>query len=181
MNACELFKYVFKDLEKIDSPQASEYEMLRAATLLRQLLLDGAPLIHIVNEKLKLPIHFPVCGIEYVKTVFGLNPDNYKAIESIHTSTRISGDGPTLLSLSDFLSTQVLITNGSIQTIEIVIKHEAIILGGVHFGIQEYNERLETAYINDDITSFDLSISAQELKPIVRVTMDGLRPLYSAL
>lgn len=180
MNACELFKHVYKDLEEIDS-QASEYEMLRAATLLRQLLLDGAPLIHIVNEKLKLPLRFPVCGIEYVKTVFDLNPDNYQALDSIHTSTRISGDGPKLLSLSDFLSTPVSITNGSIQTIEIVIKHAAIILGGVHFGIPKYNEQLEPSYTNDDITSFGLPISAQQLKPIVRVTLDGLKPLYCAL
>lgn len=180
MNACELFKRVYEDLEEIDS-QASEYEMLRAATLLRQLLLDDAPLIHRANEKLKLPLSFPVCGIEYVKTVFGLNPDNYIALESIHTSTRISGDGPNLLSLSDFLSTPVLITNGSIQTIEIVIKHAAIILGGVHFGIPVYNERLEPAYMNDNITSFDLPISVQQLKPIIRVTLDGLRPLYCNL
>ena len=180
MNACELFKHVYKDLEEIDS-QASEYEMLRAATLLRQILLDGAPLIHIVNEKLKLPLRFPVCGIEYVKTVFELNPDNYQALDSIHTSTRISGDGPRFLSLSDFLSTPVMITNNSIQTIEIVIKHAAIILGGVHFGIPKYNEQLEPAYTNDDITSFSLPISAQQLKPIVRVTLDGLKPLYCAL
>jgi hypothetical protein len=108
MNACELFKYVYEDLEEIDS-QASEYGMLRASTLLRQLLLDGAPLIHIVNENLKLPILFPVCGVEYVKTIFELNPDNYQALDSIHESTRVSGDGPELLNLSDFLSTQVLI------------------------------------------------------------------------
>jgi len=180
MNACDLFKHVYKDLEKIDS-RASEYEMLRAATLLRQLLLDGAPLIHIANERFKLSIHFPVCGIEYVKTVFELNPDNYHALDSIHASTRISGDGPKLLNLSEFLSTPVLITNGSIQTIEIVIKHAAIILGSVHFGIPKYNEQLEPAYTNGDITSFGLSINAQQLKPIVRVTLDGLRPLYSTL
>lgn len=180
MNACELFKHVYEDLEEIDS-QASEYGMLRASTLLRQLLLDGAPLIHIVNENLKLPILFPVCGVEYVKTIFELNPDNYQALDSIHESTRVSGDGPKLLSLSDFLSTQVLIINGSIQTIEIVIKHAAIILGGVHFGIPKYNEQLKPSYTNDDITSFGLPISAQQLKPIVKVTLDGLNPLYCAL
>jgi hypothetical protein len=82
MNACELFKHVYEDLEEIDS-QASEYGMLRASTLLRQLLLDGAPLIHIVNENLKLPILFPVCGVEYVKTIFELNPAPFCMLDEV--------------------------------------------------------------------------------------------------
>jgi hypothetical protein len=53
-----LFLETLRDLEARSAGGATEYEVLRSAVLLRQLLLDQSPLLHQVNRDRKIPITF---------------------------------------------------------------------------------------------------------------------------
>ena len=60
MDPDQLFLKTLSDLERRTGSEASEYDVLRSSALLRQLLLDGSPLVHQVNRHRRLTLVFRV-------------------------------------------------------------------------------------------------------------------------
>ena len=77
MEANLLFLQTLRDLrERVES--GTQYDMVRATALLRQLLLDDSPLVHQVNKVFQLKLRFEVCGRRYTESVLKLNPPENK-------------------------------------------------------------------------------------------------------
>ena len=80
MDVDRLLLETLDDLETRTWPEASEYDLLRAAALLRELLLDASPLVHQVNRAAQIPLRFrfhakpPEPGREF-EIWLGLDPN----------------------------------------------------------------------------------------------------------
>lgn len=175
MNSSDLFVEVYLDLERLVL-QADEYSMLRASGLMRQLLLDGDRLVHIVNRKHKINISFPVCGRAFGQHVLKNSPSTYMRLNGIHRSGSMS-QHEELISLDKFLSEPLLKFHDDLYSVKDVISHAANTLGGVHLGSPKTNKGKTLSNANESVTVFDLGISAVQLKPIGLIVLDGLAEL----
>ena len=175
-----LFLKRLDDLEKA-SKSKDMYEILDLSRILRQLLLDGTPLIDQINREYKLKILFRItdcnplegCGKGFPKPKvalaavgLGLDPDtdslNRKIIE---------------IDKNAFLKRIILIRWGKEFTIRDIIKFEANAMGAIH--LDKPNKEIEgvadigglTVRIND------LRISSVQLVVISKVVLKALKPL----
>src|SRR5438094_6089576 len=69
MTADELFLFAVDDLEGRTQLGQGEYDALMMAALLRKLLIDDTPLIHVVNRERRLALRFRVTDIGPPKSV----------------------------------------------------------------------------------------------------------------
>jgi len=102
----ELFIAKLMELERYLAA-GDDYSMLRAAALLRQLLLDSAPLSHRVNRNAKLKLRFTICGRRYREVVLVDGPVFYSALGGIHKSRPMPHQAEDV-ALDQLLTTPVL-------------------------------------------------------------------------
>ena len=77
MDPDQLFLKTLSDLERRTGSEASEYDVLRSSALLRQLLLDGGPLVHQVNRHRRLTLVFRVNVREPTWRRVGSDPPSF--------------------------------------------------------------------------------------------------------
>lgn len=179
MDAGELFLETLRDLERYVA-EANDYSMLRASGLLRQLLVDKHALMHQVNRAHMFKLRFPVCGRAYRETVLADAPIFYSALGGIHSS----GAFPHQLeevSLDRFLATQVLKLGDQLLTIADLISISANVLGGIHKGDPATEKEQALAEFSRSVTAGGRALNAAQLKPIILVVLDALRPLREAV
>jgi hypothetical protein len=157
-----------------------DYAMLRAAALLRQLLIDGAPLVHQANRSHRLKLRFPVCGRQYAELVLADGPVFYSALGGIHRSGP-RGHQVELFSLDEFLAAKVLKLGSHILTIGDLISISANVLGGVHKGTPNTEKEQALELFNKVVIAFGHPISAAQMKPVVLVALEALEPLAEAV
>lgn len=169
-----LFLETLDDLETRIRQEASEYDLLRAAALLRELLLDDSPLVHQVNRTTKIPLRFhlrvkmPEPGNRF-EIWLGLDP-NAEVDVPIHEVGVKELLGTSLV----FLPTASL-TTGQIVTLA------ANVRGGVHRGKPKdpAHEAFETFRLK--LRHGDMPLELLLVVEISKVVPAGLEPLRSAV
>ncbi len=176
MDAKALLLKTISDIESRVSA-GSYYDLLRAAGLLRQLLLDENPLVHAANRSLRVKLEFkvlPACDLDSIAT------------PTWHC-TDISGVGltapPGILSVpfKGFLSTKCGSFEGTSFSVKDVIKSCANTCGGVHLGKARTVEDRDMLDMNKVCEVNGMPAATMMLLGIVRVTCDGLKPLIVAV
>lgn len=169
-----LFLESLHDLERV-IVAPTRYELLRAAGILRQLFLDGNPLVHVVNRAHRLSLEFPTTKpSEPVVPGYRKHWQNPDSSLAAPTSIQIR-------SFDQFLAYPCLKLEGRTGTIADIIRANANVKGGVHLGTAKTPE---DALILEWDQLFELmgeEASIHALVGIVRAALDGLRPLVAQI
>jgi hypothetical protein len=178
MNPIPLFIGTIEDLEARIKP-GTEYDLVRASGLLRQLLLDEKPLIHLVNRQTKQKLYF-----ERKKW-----PDSNPEIGKLQLQSPEPDDQiPRIkVGLDPFLSTVVLLYHQHAYTIKDIIKTIGNIQGGVHKDEPKQNK--DACLEGEQFTSFkfgmenstSMDMAKLLIKPIAKVTLRAVYPIRSVL
>jgi hypothetical protein len=176
MEAEDLFLERCGQIERLLASH-TEIELLDLAGLLRQLLLDGTPLVHKVNNyglKLKFEVG-----------LFRQPPDKHTAVlileDGLDPDTRPPRSPSKEVNLDGFLEHTIIVTAGKAYSVSDVIKFAANVSGGVHHvenpkGAQKVLSRFSMLY-----SLGGLPAGVRQLKAICRVTLKGLSPLIAAV
>lgn len=173
-----LFLETLRDLESRCGGGATEYEVLRSAVLLRQLLLDESPLVHQANRDRKIPITFRVNVRQPIWKIAGSPPPEVWAKQD-GLDPETAGAAPEIadIKLSGFLSRVIVISHGVELTVRDVIQQVANILGGVHAGVEQDQRELALAAVSDAFVIGGLDPVTRSLEAVGRVVVRALRPL----
>lgn len=154
--------------------EGATYALIRASGLLRQLLLDGHPLVERVNRKYR-------CKLKFVVLEPGEAPvqpdEEWRSVDPFI----LPGVATLALTRQQFLATQVLRVGSDSVSVADVIKACANAKGGVHFGEPDGREQ-ELLLGWEKTNQFNrLEPSLVLLAGICRVTLIALFPLVSAI
>lgn len=177
MNDEEFFLNTLVDLREKFHREDS-YSTIKAAGLLRQLLLDDSPLIHLVNRKYNLKILFTVCGRKRAERQFKRVNVFYSALSMIHLSGS-QGHTAEKVVLDTFLSMKVIKNKDQELTVRDVLTQVAYADGGSHRGkLKITNEKApalsDLSRVENGSTS---SINWEQMRPIIMIVLDALAPL----
>ena len=169
-----LFLGRFADIEQRVA-QDDPYETLQIAALLRQLLLDGNPLLDQVNRAHRLIIRYEVAIYELPPLIAermiwavqdGLDPD-----------TKPRQQGRKLISRDEFLATVVAQYGDTRYSVKDIIQCAAHVLGAVHAGSPKTVEEELLAQMNKHFHVGGYPIVLRSLKAIARICLKAWRPL----
>ncbi len=149
----------------------TRYDVIRAAALLRQLLLDRTPLVHVANRTYNAKIEFEV--IDY-RDPPPLSPQfHWHNLDSSY----FPGAKTIILNLEGLLKAPCLELEGITATVHDLIRACANCKGGVHLGSARTSE--ENALIDWDrsITLIGEEPSLLAIAGLCRVVLKGLQPL----
>jgi hypothetical protein len=168
MHDDELFLRTIQDLsQKVNV--GDEYDWLRASALVRQLLIDGHPLVGRVNRVYGLKLRFEV-------------PDASDAVDE-HTMVFMAGD--TLLGVlpmrtvnrDGFLAAPLIYVRGRWFTTREIVDTVANALGGVHKGDLTAGSQQELSALNAAIQVLGGGAATAQIRGIGHMTIRGLKPL----
>jgi|SRR5438132_8135897 len=170
-----LFVRVCRDLEK-RLRSVDEYEVLKSSGLLRQLLLDDAPLVHRANKNYKLDIEFEITDFQPPTS------DQRKILlwniaDGLDPQTCRPGRGNRKVRLEDFLRLVVLRSGDTSFTIKDLIKFEANVMGGIHAGSPRTETEQHLRMITDMYSIQGIPGCLRQLKAIARVVLKAVDPL----
>lgn len=177
MNPDKLFIRSLDDLH-LSINSGDEYEVLRAAGILRQLFLDGsASLVDQVNRNHRLQLLFQVIPPGFPHIAGFPEPDIWSAVDSIDPRLSSKMNTATNFKRDPFLGLRLGRVHGQDYSVADIIKFAANIAGGVHAGspkdaTSQNLEKLQEVYVFSE-----LSIPLQHLRSIGRVVLEALRPL----
>lgn len=145
-----LFLETLQDLETRSAGRATEYEVLRSAVLLRELLLDESPLVHQVNRDRKVPITFRANVSDPIWEIAGSPPPSFWARQDGFDPDTAAMRAPQIadLDLPAFLSQVIIVRRGTELTVKDVIRQVAHVLGGVHAGSAQEAEEHALAEVS---------------------------------
>lgn len=178
-----LFRSVYEDLARRVREPVSEYDLLGAAALLRQLLLDGNPLMHQVNRERRLPLRFEVNNNRPEFPPDLPQPDVHLILDGIAPTLATVTAGTVEVKLDGFLAWPLMLINGEAVDVHRLIDHVAHVLGAVHAGEPASATDRALAEAAGSVVR-DLvggNIAIRGLRGIGEVTLAGLRPLYEAV
>lgn len=175
----ELYLRTIEDLEnRLAKPD--EYNVIRAAALLRHLLIDGPPLLHTANRRLQLKLvwrEFQVVSMHDIGT-WGVAWD---------TGQNPHFPSNNFVKLDAFLASKCLFVGQHLYSVCDLIKVWANVRGGVHIGKPDEKEKAvdsadaTTLYVHSGEEEFVLSVSGYGMAKIGGVVIEGLQPLTEAL
>jgi hypothetical protein len=185
LNHAALFLHTLAEIEEAGVSRA-DFKILRASASLRQLLLDGTPLVDAVNRELRIKFRFEVddcfgdpalqkliketCPIFYA-TLDALDPD-FPPRRYVTRKT---------LTKDQLLSQRVILFKENYYTVHEVIDQCAHVLGGVHLGEPKTPSQFGLDQASKELPFTGFSIPIQQLISILRVVAKGLEPLKTAL
>jgi hypothetical protein len=190
VDAQQLFLATLDDLSaRLQDPE-DEYKMLRAAGLVRQLLLDKHPLMHKVKKDHRVKIRFRVTQHP---ARMGLFVDDRGVAHALPEGSMwfiLDGLDPARfpeypveeLDLSHFLSVPTMKVRSGEVTVRDVIRHAAHAESGVHHGAAE-SPRIAAAcgLLRVDIDGKQRSAAAVAMKGIISVVLAAMEPLKVAV
>lgn len=157
------------------------YHQLNMARLVRQLLIDGTPLLNLTNRYYKLPIRFIIGDI-------GPAPGGLEPIPGIYAD-----DVPDLNSfppgyylhpykIGGFLASSQMMLAGQGFSVREIVKYVANHYGGVHLSpyLQDEDDQL-LARFNDSVNVGGDGIVLNRIDQIARITLHALSPLMKAI
>lgn len=182
MDRSGLLLRVMEDLRARVAHPDDEYGMLRAAALVRQLLLDSPSLMDVVNKPYRLKIRFAVNRV-----VDEVPPGSYWAVlDGLSPDIATSGYTVDIMDRRHFIQVQTLKMpgpNGTIRaTVKDLIRVAAHVEGGVHVGdFESERERLLATTLKLNINGRDVTYAAKTMRAIGTITIRALVPLEEAV
>jgi hypothetical protein len=182
----ELFIESLADLrDRISEP--SRYDNLKASAILRQLLVDDYPLLHLVNREYHHKTLFITRQLEYVeplKVIDGqVQPGMIINIEKIVPLENELEENLEKLSIDQFLRKKCLIYNQYVYNVIDIIKINANIQGGVHAGApRKDNEHAAIELANLKIligfnNGAQVSVITGLIPPVAQIVIKSLEPI----
>lgn len=177
MNSDNLFLRSLDDLH-LSINSGDEYEVLRAAGILRQLFLDGsASLVDKVNRNHKLQLRFRVNKPSFSCVADVPKPDVWSAVDSIDPRRSLNLNTATDLKRDAFLRLCLGRVQGQDYLVVDIIKFTANVAGGIHAGSpkdakEKALEKLRGLYVFSE-----LNILLMHLRSIGRIVLEALHPL----
>jgi len=171
MNHTRHFEELLQDLQ-VQIASGAEYDLISSSRILRQLLLDGDALLHLVNRELRASPSFRVNSRQGNLSSGWINTNIYWSDESVAYKD---------LGLQQFLAFSVAVVNERDVTVREIIKYAAIVLGGVHFKIDKGGEYEIIARIHNERDAGGFSPVLKALKEIGAITRDALIPVRDLL
>lgn len=168
-----LFETVRDINERLQRP--THYSLIRSAGMLRQLFLDGAPLVSQVNRHYKVKIEFELIPFDHD---LSLTPETH------WTSIDPDDHPPRVIdrySVQQFLKQRCLIHKGRDFTVLQIIHFFAHVRGGVHSGKAKTDHDKDMIALEDAMRFGGLSTADSAMKGIARVALRGLVPLLTAM
>ncbi|MBL4578516.1 MAG: hypothetical protein COA57_09955 [Flavobacteriales bacterium] len=174
VNPQDLFVRKYNELRFLKR-EMGKYETLKAGAILRHLLIDGSPLLHLANKKFSLKAKFevdntllpniaPNARILFVGTKIG----KLKLQYSISLRT---------LKIGQFLKLELLKIENQKFTVVEIIKYAANKKGGVHFGNKDSSEdELEKL-----LAKVDYPVLQHSVFEISNIVLIALNPLKEAI
>lgn len=163
--------------------RTNPYNSIRISALIRQLLIDGTPLIHIANRDPKLKIRFTVDAAG--DSALELPPDVSRRIDSETNIFRIAlaeDSDPAIVDIDTFLSLPCAESNGEDVTVREITKFIANKGGGVHSTYDPLESQdSKCADLLSTYRMVGVSTSALLMRQIAYVVLDGVKELYDAL
>lgn len=179
----KLFVNSVIELEERFSKQ-TEYDVLKASGLIRQLLVDSNPLVAQVNRTYKLKIKFKVVKpYKFDSTNIDSDGTKWNSLCSImmFISPGKSSDFVELLSKDDFFKYKILTHHETEFTVLDVIKICANKYGGIHREDIKEGKSLELDRMSS-LIKFNGSKSVfHAMHGIIEVCLDSLEPLKNAI
>ncbi len=168
MNDDELFLRTIDDLSKKIN-LGTPYDWLRGSALVRQLLIDGYPLVDRVNHDPRLTLVFDV-------------PDASGAVDE-HTLALLAGDAllgvhpRRTVDRKGFLATPLIYVKGRWYTVHEIVDTVAHALGGVHKGDPKGDSQNELAALNASVEVLGGGAATTQIRGIGHITIVGVKPL----
>lgn len=166
---------------------AREYEALMIAPLLRKLLLDGRPLVDLVNRARRLPIRYPV---QYWPILSGSAAPGVAVDVAPGEGRQLAVADPAVVSilLDEFIDTHdmtkdamlakpVMSWNGQRITARELIRHAAHVEGAVHVSEPTDERERMLADLGRDLRYREYPGALVCLASVGRVVLLGVAPL----
>jgi hypothetical protein len=149
---------------------ASEYDLLRAAALLRELLLDDSPLVHQVNRAIQVPLRFRL----RVKT---LEPGQ-EFLFWLGIDPNATVDAPIReVGLKEFLGTVLVFLPSSKITVGQVVTLAANVRGGIHRGRPKDPAHQAFESFRLKFRHGEMPLELLFVVEIAKIVLTGLEPL----
>lgn len=175
----ELFVRRFDELK--ESIQAvDDYNLLKIAAILRQLLLDEQPLVHKAIRETEIRPIFKVNLASRMDDI-PIKPAIHVMGAGLDPLSMPSKKGAENLTLEQFVSRVVIIRGDAEITVRHLIKFAANKAGGVHFDLHREDEYLEVDIVLKELAKLGVHGLTVTLQAIGRVTLASLSPLRKAL
>jgi hypothetical protein len=173
VNADELFLGTLQDLGERIKPGLPAYDVLMSAALVRKLLLDDTPLVHLVNQHRKIRLRF---RINNRKPPSDPTPIFWSLQDGLDPNTAHRSE-PIDVTLDRLLSTPVFLVDGKFLTIKNVVLYVANIIGAVHKSSARTEEALTLEQVSTSLQIGGYDPAVRTLQAISRVVIAGLEPL----
>jgi hypothetical protein len=172
-----LFIRILEDIEKRVGLTES-YEILQISGLLRQLFVDGEPLVHKVNRTYRKNIRFEI--VDHHLSSLIREASFYTVQDGLDPMTAMDRNPLIQVGFDAFLSTTLIIVDQVEYSVRSVIKYQANVMGGIH--TLPPDKRESALQAADALMRIGgLRPSLRQLKSIARVALRGLHPLREAI
>lgn len=177
----ELFVRRYDDLVRgIES--TDDYELLKLAAGLRQLLLDEEPLLHRANRSRRLKIRFRVNRVDAASGLLDIIPDGVlfhaQGLDPLIFQTKVGAEEKTL---DQFLSQNLIESRSGAVSVSDIIKFSANKIGGVHFDTKRSEDEARVERLLATMSQFGAHSLAIALRTITSIVLVGLRPLRDSI
>ncbi len=173
-------RFFLETLLDIDTKVAAgdSYQLIRAAGLLRQVVLDGEPLVHKANRAHRLKLTFSVLDPDQYPPSIG--PELLVFWRNLDPSP-FPGGQIVSIDLARLLSSNILWYAKTWATVRDVIKACANAKGGIHFGKPEGPAQEVVLQFDRELVGVSGEPSLMALSGLCRIILNGVRPLVSAV
>lgn len=169
----ECFLSTVADLDR-KLVEGSHYSLIRAAGLLRQLLLDQVPLVEEINRTHRISLHFEVVDYNHVPPI--AFDHHWRFIDPPEP-----GRGVTVRGLRGILRVPIYRSGDGIATVRDVIRACANAKGGVHYGPAQGTKERDLLEWDLVAKFFGREPSVAAVVAVGKVVLKGLRPLVEAV
>jgi hypothetical protein len=171
-----LFNAAAIDLDRL-SREPTDYAMLRAAALIRQMFLDGdKSLVVLANRKHKLKIRIPVFG----------RPAMERTLATVRNSPAWQLHKPEpqepadCLERQSFFKLRIGVANSHTFTVGDLVLTLAHVMGGVHAGRPKTKSESEILALFESEPGTE-AVLPKYLVPIINVCLAAIRPLSRSI
>lgn len=172
----ELLISTLKELqERIFEP--SSYDLLMTSGLLRKLILDSSPLLHLVNRSYKIKVRFPVVKDRVIPKV---NCDPSFSMRNVYTDF-FNENEVDWLKLDEFLAVSIIEDDKFQYSIRDVILLIANKCGGIHFDQNSNKTEKRLLELSKRFNHFNIDSCFIVLCDIAWSVLTGIKPLIDAI
>jgi len=159
--------------------RSTRYDLLRAAALLRQLLIDGQTLVDRVNRQHRIRLQFEIMD----PTPLPFPRDRIHANWSDINPNLVPGLQPRTVTVDreGLLRTVMFMSGPDDFTVHDVVKTAANVKGGVHTGSPKGAAQEALLEVDDHVQMFGVEQSLHSLRGLIAVVLAGMEPLAQAI